>query len=253
MSELVYGLISDDFNRANADLSSSPSAEGWAWSNVGFNSIDIASQTASTSGAIGWRRYRADAIIADPSMAAEIDVLAGSQHSSLLLKVIDGNNFVYCLVLHETGEILIRGRIAGSNQTLASTTIAPFAPPYKLGFYQVAASTAVYIDDVQVLVGGMVADPVILLGHHAGISIDRSGSGPAEYDNFNAGSAFELGGQIGASAPVTDDSNPDVLRRILDEQRRANLLGGRMSTILTSALGLSDTVPTARVHLLGRC
>lgn len=252
MSELVYSLISDDFNRANSNLADSPSAQGWAWSNVGFNTIDIFSQRVDTSSAIGWRRYRADAIIADVNMAAEIDVLAGSSHSLLLLKVIDGNNFVYCLVNHTTGFIAIRGRVGGLNQNLASTTIAAFAPPYKLGFYQVAASTAVYIDDVQVLLGGMVADPVILLGHHAGISGDGS-IGTVIYDNFNAGSAFELGGQIGASAPVTDDSNPDVLRRILDEQRRANLLGGRMSTILTSALGLSDTVPTARVHLLGRC
>jgi hypothetical protein len=77
------------------------------------------------------------------------------------------------------------------------------------------------------------------------------GSTPIFYDNYQGGAPWLLG--LASPPSEINDSDPAVQRRLLDEQRRASLLGGRQNTILTSPLGLTDAVPIAKIHPIGRC
>lgn len=257
-------LITDDFNRADQELDTSVSAEGWAWERVngGANFMRIDSDAGvdgtpgvrSSSGSSNRRLYRAGESIAGEAMGAQVDIPndINSEGAFLALRVQDGDNYIWGGVAHATGAATIRFRLAGVETVVATDTVIVPAKPYTMTFYIVGGACSLRLGQTEVLTGTITDAEVLLFDNFVGIYADLTGSvSNVLYDNFNGGFPWLLG--FGASPSTADASDPNVQRSILDEQRRANLMGGRASTILTSALGLADTVPTARVHLLGRC
>jgi hypothetical protein len=113
----------------------------------------------------------------------------------------------------------------------------------------VIGQISVVVDGVTVIDAlNATADPVFATAGSFGI---LAFSDSIFYDDYNGGAPWLLG--LAPAPSEQNESDPAVQRRLLDEQRRASLLGGRQNTILTSPLGLTDAVPIAKIHIIGRC
>lgn len=257
-------LITDDFNRGDQSLTGSVSAEGWSWEKVNADPSSMKIGSANgVDGTPGVRNgagistmvYRAGIDI--PSallMGAQVDVSdqLNSKGVQLAVSVTNSSNYIYASFSHADGALSINRVGLGGSATLGSTTIAVPARPYTATLIQNGGNLSFYIGSVLKLSAAGTDIEMLLADQRVGLVYTGVQFVNMRVDNFRGGLPWLLG--VGFPAPSTaDESDPNVQRSILDEQRRANLMGGRASTILTSALGLADTVPTARVHLLGRC
>lgn len=261
----MAGLVTDDFNRGDQTLTDSVSAEGWAWEKVagGASSSMRIDSSAGVDGTPGVQNgaglntmvYRAGINISSAGlMGAQVDVAnhINSNGVQLGVSMTDASNYFFCSFSH-SGAVSITqvGLGAVGSNVIGSDTIAVPARPYTATFIQDGAQFTFYIDGVSKLTASSADLELVLADQRVGLVFTGVQFPNMRVDNFRGGLPWLLG--IGTAPSTADESDPNVQRSILDEQRRANLMGGRASTILTSALGLADTVPTARVHLLGRC
>lgn len=273
--------IADNFNRAGSLLQGSTSAGddtgaggGWDWTKVGTSLINdlviSGNQVAVGSGASN-RLYYANTLIGTEQMGAEVEVKADNPNSRgaiLALHVQDGNNYIWGGYNNQTGAVQIESIIGGVGEALGVKTlsvgarpVAPYTVAFTFGAGLVdptlAGNLTLWINGVEVLTTSVTNPDVLLFPNHVGIAYFPFyfSNNEIQNDNFFGGSPWFLPSLSGTLLPpsTADDSNPLVQRVILDEQRRANLLGGRQNTELTSPQGLTDAVPVARVHLVGRC
>lgn len=281
---MASDLISDDFNRPDQELNGSVSAEGWAWEKVtgGANFIRIDSDEGKdgtpgvrAGSGISFRAYRPNEPITPyfgmPLIGCQVDVCDRLNSSGfyLLIMFVDQSNWCSADFNHSTGFLRIQKKAGGAFTILGSDTVAVPDLPYTAAFYFDGEKVHVLFDSVQVLEAE--ADTVVSdikqgvdptsgwhelggfsAGSYAGIGQPLTSSGGMAYDNFQAGLPWLMGFMSNPTSAL-DASNPLVRRHTLDEQRRSALLGGRQNTILTSSLGLTDAVPVARIHLLGKC
>jgi hypothetical protein len=262
---MALDLMSDDFNRSDQDLNGSVATgpnSGWAWQKVGgsLNVMLIDSndgvegtpgvRNASGSGA---RLYRAGELVSSPAMGAQVEVVnnVNSKGAILAVRLHDENNYIWAGINHDTGAVVIRQVLGGVGTTLASDTISPPTTPYIATFTIIGGSCQLFVGSSEVLNGGTTDAEILLLNEYVGFGFFPGTVDNVRYDNFNGGLPWLLG--VVAAPSEQNESDAAVQRRLLDEQRRASLLGGRQNTILTSPLGLDDDVPIAKIHPIGRC
>jgi hypothetical protein len=266
---MALELMSDDFNRGDQELNGSIATGpngGWQWQKVtsgsSFLRVDDGAGIGGTPGVLpgsgtGNRIYRPNEQIAGTIGGVQIDVREGLNSSGaiLALRLHNAANYLWGAIRKSDGNVTLRqvGGGAPTPVTFAEDTIAYPSGDFTFSMIMIGGGLTLYVGSTPVLVGG-VADPeILLLDNFAGIGHFPGyfSNGSIACDNFNAGLPFLLG--FGSAESEANESDPAVQRRLLDEQRRASLLGGRQNTILTSSLGLTDAVPIAKIHPIGRC
>lgn len=259
-------LITDDFNRGDQTLTGSVSAEGWAWARVkgGASSnlrIDSSAGVDGTPGVqngagINEMVYRADINIPSAAlMGAQVDVSdhLNSRGVQLAVSVTDASNFFFCSFSHHDGAVSITqvGLGVVGRTVIGSGTIAVPALPYTATFIQNGGGFTFYIDGVSKFTASAADIEILLADQRVGLVYTGVEFVNMRVDNFRGGFPWLLG--IGSAPSTTSDYNGPLQRSINDRTRLDSLLGGRQNTVLTSPMGLGDTVPTAKVHLIGRC
>jgi hypothetical protein len=277
--------ITDNFetgiaNDLNTDLATAVTGKtadfepaAWPWANmalgvmfVGHENHLFAPDGVSTSTSTPWRRYRADVDLVVPefpflnNMAVQVSWLERANQSTgnvhgeamLLNRVINQNNFIAGSISAVDGTVRIFRREDGVNTTLAVDTIAlPIASPATVRLDCTTGHICLFLNDAEVL---SVVTAENNNARRVGIAISppTSDNNPARYDDFTAGVIFECGDPIGAS-PSTLAENNLTRQRMLDRLRLQAFRGcAPMSHILTAPQGVTDVVPIARKHLIGR-
>lgn len=256
-------VYSDDFNRANSNLEGTTSSDGefeWEKISLGSHYLKVFNNQVWPGSGTGPRYYRSNKVSAGGNAhGAQVDIpdQTNTDGVGLLLQVANEQNLTYAYWDFSSGDYAIKRRISGTFETLVSGTglTAP-TKPFTFTFYFMAGNYVALEDGVEKFSATSASiENTGATTAYSGLAFFSDfggGSNNIRYDNFNYGPPWELG--IGVSPPdAASDYNPLVAQRDADRSRLDSLLGGRQSTILTSALGLDDAVPTAKIHLIGRC
>lgn len=264
-------VVTDNFDRYDSTpaplvnvLENNSPPDGWVWQNYGFNylgieaavpEIGLLTDYLTVSNGIGWRRYLCSENLS-PDHGVELDTLeintVGEGHTSLLLRGSNGDNFYSCQIKHKSGYCSINVRIGGINQELANTTITPPVSgslPFKTHFRCDGTLLRLYYNTTLVL---SVIRPSWTSGLDTNVKAGISHNNNADPINFGGKWDDFLAGDIPPPDldPVNPD-NPDVQCNVLNDTRRSALIGGRQDASLDSAMGLDDTVTTAKIGLIG--
>lgn len=257
-------LYQDDFNRPNGSLVGSTSSGiggengGWEW--VAGISVGLGNFTTDGSrvvhGPFSNNRRAGPPVLLDYELSDKISGqqvtvpnVAGAGIARFYTHRVDDNNYIHAG--YDGANVYIRVVTAGVGVTAASQALAQPALPFDVAVWSLAiGQISVAVDGVTILdTINATADPVFATSGTFGIM--AIGSEVIYYDDYNGGAPWLIG--LSSFPNDTTDYNSLVAQRLADRQRLDSLLGGRQSTVLTSALGLNDAVPTARIHLIGRC
>jgi hypothetical protein len=257
-------LYKDDFNRAPTnDLHSSPSTGidgefgGWDWTkrNTSGSGVFGISGNHVVHGAFSNVRFAGPPIELDYELSDKISGqkmtvpdLIGAGVARFFTHHVNDSNYIHAG--YDGANAYVRVVTDGVGVTAAIQAVAFPSLPFDVAVWSLAAGQiSVSVDGVTIL--DAVNATADLVFAQAGTFGMAGFNEVLHNDDYNGGAPWLIG--LTPAPSEVNESDPAVQRRLLDEQRRASLLGGRQNTILTSPLGLTDDVPIAKIHPIGRC
>ena len=260
---MAQDYMSDDFaDYVTSDLHGfGPTGAPWTWwrrnnSIAGrYKSTGVLCQSGSHS---GQRLYVPTEEIAGEVLGVGLTVpnVSFANSAQIAMRVADKSNYLAAQYSHLSGNWRVKEVIGGSTNVLGSGTVATNTTPYRFSCVMVGGTLSLYVG-ASLIASASTADPAVLLfGSYCGIYEESSWDTTnfnTRYDDVEVALPWLLST---IAYPAPDQSSnyvSGVAAKLNNRTRIDSLLGGRQSTILTSGMGLDDAVPTAKVHLIGRC
>ena len=182
--------ITDNFNRADSELSVSPSAEGWSWVNAITNTLSIATNELKNSGSNQTAEYYADSSLGGPDMEVEVtltnEFLTSTSDLKLGARWTDTDNNYHFKRSHNTNDFRLYRRVSGTNTQIGSAYAADPTPPYTVKIVVDGDQISGYVNGV--LRCGPVTDTSITTGNYSAIRLFSNGASLLTVDDFTASS-----------------------------------------------------------------
>lgn len=181
--------ITDNFNRATAELSTSPSPEGWSWvKGTGANLVVYLNTLYGTANNTGI--YYADSSLGGPDMEVEItatiEKLGSTTSFYPIARYTDSDNYYKFQRSHNTNDFRLYRRVSGTTTQIGSAYSADPTPPYTMKIVVDGDQISGYVDGV--LRVGPVTDTNITTGNYSGVGTYVNGSNYIPLDDFAASS-----------------------------------------------------------------
>jgi hypothetical protein len=182
--------ITDDFNRANSELSASASAEGWSWVNAATDTLSIVSNAVQLTLANKATRYYANSSLGGPDMEAQITInnefLTSTSAAGVAARLTDGSNYYFLNRSHNTDDFKLYKRVATVETQLGTAYTADPTPPYTMKIVVNGDQISGYVNGTLRI--GPITDTALTTGNFAGISGFANGSNFILTDDFTASS-----------------------------------------------------------------